>query len=794
MSSKMAPPPPSESLSYHAILNAAILILLVLFILMFTTYWFFEEKARIDQRFEQEVNVSQSILTQSTRWIDRGNYLYEITQNPDILEAILYLRDAYKEAGNDISAINLSDLDHRAETRLHGQYEFYIISSDGVIVSTTYPNDLGLDFRTLPGFYEKIQEMQKSGRFYPDRSVHGVDLSKKNRKYGYISTHDHQWLLEVSKEMDLVMPSTSAISYDELIYNIQRLHPAITGVDLYNWMGESIASLPVEGNTTRDPDLMEKITRVYTTRAVLRESHPDDREEVVYTFLPLYESSAPSNSFIHIVARTTFSTVEREKAVQSLLSLYILVNVITLLLAFCFAFYLSRRIIRPLSRIVEDINRIAHGDLNHRIRATGAAETRQIEQSINMMIGSLKETISALHQSKSELKDELLLRRRAEEKYQTIFTAAYDAIVLIEDGIIREINPEVSHLLGYPDHEVVGKTLLDFSPGIQSDGTGSTLKLEELISHVIDGGFVSTEWGFTRSDGELVETEVHLTRIRLSRNVLVQAIFHDITMENRAKRLLFEMNRRLEDEVRYRTRELEATVHELDSFTYTVSHDLRAPVRSIDGFSHILGIKAQETGNEEIIRYVQKIRDSTRMMDHLIDDLLDFSRVSRKVLDNTPIDMQDLVGRIVTTMTGSIPGCRVDVTVGHLPETSGDPALIRQVLVNLLSNAFKFTQNVSRPVVEIGSIFTAGRWVYFIRDNGIGFDMANANQIFDVFIRLNPVTEYEGTGVGLAIVKRIIIRHGGLIWAESRVNEGSTFYFTLHDPTVDPVRHHEPEE
>ena len=238
-----------------------------------------------------------------------------------------------------------------------------------------------------------------------------------------------------------------------------------------------------------------------------------------------------------------------------------------------------------------------------------------------------------------------------------------------------------------------------------------------------------------------------------------------------------QLNADLEQKVRERTNELEVANKELESFSYSVSHDLRAPLRAVDGYARMLEEDHAARLDEEGRRLLGVVRESSVRMGQLIDDLLKFSQVSRRALAVGPVDQRALASEVLAELAAAAPKVRVDL--GPLPRATGDRALLRQVWVNLLGNAFKYSSRREAPRVEVGARIDGGECVYWVRDNGAGFDMRYADKLFNVFQRLHSQEEFTGTGVGLAIVQRVIVRHGGRVWAEGKVGEGACFYFSL---------------
>jgi light-regulated signal transduction histidine kinase (bacteriophytochrome) len=260
---------------------------------------------------------------------------------------------------------------------------------------------------------------------------------------------------------------------------------------------------------------------------------------------------------------------------------------------------------------------------------------------------------------------------------------------------------------------------------------------------------------------------------------LVISMAMDVTERRAAERGVQRLNAELEQRVKDRTAQLEVANKELESFSYSVSHDLRAPLRAIDGFAGILEEDYTARLDGEGRRVVGVIRGEAKRMGQLIDDLLAFSRMSRQQVEAAQIDMMALAQAVFGEQAAQAPGRQLRFKVQPLPPARGDRAMLRQALANLFSNAIKYTRPRAVAEIEIGGRTEGEENIYYVKDNGVGFDMKYAGKLFGVFQRLHNEEEFEGTGVGLALVQRVIHRHGGRVWAEAKLNEGSTLYFTL---------------
>ncbi len=272
------------------------------------------------------------------------------------------------------------------------------------------------------------------------------------------------------------------------------------------------------------------------------------------------------------------------------------------------------------------------------------------------------------------------------------------------------------------------------------------------------------------------EEALHLLKIADKSRLALLSVVED---ERRVQEQLVKLNEELEDRVSRRTAQLEMAIKELEAFSYSVSHDLRAPLRAMNGFSKILQEEHLKNLDPEVNRILQIIIDNAKRMGHLIDDLLSLSRLGRLELKFSMISMKSMADSVFQDLISMQNKKKTKFRLHNIPDAYGDPSLVRQVFLNLIDNAIKFSSLKPKPVIEVDCHVTETENVYSVKDNGAGFDMAYYDKLFGVFQRLHSTSEFEGTGVGLAIVQRIILRMKGRVWAEGMVDKGAAFYFSL---------------
>ena len=403
-------------------------------------------------------------------------------------------------------------------------------------------------------------------------------------------------------------------------------------------------------------------------------------------------------------------------------------------------------------------------------------ETRRSARLRNQL-----QTLNAALEERVEQRTSAL--RESEERFRLVFEGVKDyAIYMLDpDGRVLTWNAGAERLKGYSSDEVIGRNFSCFYPPEALANGRPRGALEEAVRH----GKSEEDGLRVRKDGSTFWASKTITPLYDEGGGLrgFSVIARDITERRKAQEEILNLNQQLERRVHERTAELEATNKELEAFTYSVSHDLRAPLRHIVGFSKML---MEESGNSlsaEAKHYLQRIQEGTHRMGALVDDLLSLARIGRHEIRVQVTGVESIVLDVIDELKPDTEKRVIEWKIGKLPFVEADPALLKVVFQNLLSNAVKYTRPRAGAMVEIGSGQIDSEPVIYVRDNGVGFNMKYADKLFGVFQRLHRMEDFEGTGVGLATVHRIVQKHGGRVWVEAEVDKGATFYLTLGKAT-----------
>lgn len=517
-------------------------------------------------------------------------------------------------------------------------------------------------------------------------------------------------------------------------------------------------------------------TGIALPAADIREAYLEDETDDLWRFVAPVMSKAGDSPF-EVVERKEevlgFVRIEQSKATMSRVLMYIfLVNLgISVVFAAVFLYVLGRlaaRLTRPIVELSDAMARAERGDANVRAEIAGPKDIRDMAKAFNSMIAALEERELALRESRASY------REVADSVKEVIFQTDADGKWVLLNPAWREIfGIDVERALGYPLSEYV-----------VADDRETVREWHEKLRGGAEQD-VRFEVRFPRSDGSTgwLTVAQHVRYDEGGRFAGTSGILDDITERRLAAERLETLNQELENRVRLRTAELEASNRELEAFSYSVSHDLRSPLRAIDGFARMIEEDYADKLDATGMGYFSRVRAATQRMSQLIDDLLDLARISRAVIDRRPTDLTAIAADVLRELRDAEPERWIEAAIASDLRADVDPVLARAVFANLIGNAWKYSarRDVVRIAVGVEPQSSAAglESVFYVRDNGAGFDMAYADKLFRPFSRLHAASEFSGSGIGLATVQRVIHRHGGRIWADSQVDVGSTFYFTL---------------
>jgi PAS domain S-box-containing protein len=741
----------------------AFIILIAGIIIGITAIDYSNEKVAFERNSQVLQVQTEENLVEALQLTDSALKLYDNTMNRQMTDDFTIFIDEYNTSGNDPSRMDLAGL----KQKFGPDMDLYIINESGVIEYSTYAPEIGLDFKTIPYFYQYLNQIRASSGFFPDRVVRET-ATEKLRKFAYMPTPDHRYVLELGLSGDVLTRERGSLRYEEIISNIASHNPYLKDVRIFNSKGYFIGTEQV---VLPPPDIKKIIETVFQERKSIQYINQSTGITVKYLFVDLKDPDYGSDT--SLIVELTYDNLLFQEALTNLLISRIIIALIAVMICFFAVFLLSSYLSKPIQDIVDDVDKIARGDLDHKIRSSGSREFDRLEQSISAMVSTLKETIR-----KQQLIEETL--RQSEERYRAISDLITDYAFAMSMGPDKKFYIEWStfeQVFGVPKEEILSEDTWE-----QFVYQADREKVTDLIRALMINERYEGEIRLIGGRGEIIWINIRTQPVwdmRMNRLVRFYAAGKDITARKQVEEQLVTLNEELEARVADRTAQLGAINKELESFSYTVSHDLRAPLRAIDGFSRILLDEYGSMLPVEGTRFLTLVRENVAQMRKLIDDLINFSHMSRKSLNLETIYPHDLVRESLEELRSEREGRNIEMVIGDLPPFRGDPAMMKLVFLNFISNALKFTRNRPDARIEIGSFQKNSKTVYFIRDNGIGFDMRYCPKLFGVFQRLHPADEFEGTGLGLAIVQRIVHRHEGAVWAEGEVGKGATFYFTI---------------
>ncbi|HYG76716.1 MAG TPA: PAS domain S-box protein [Planctomycetota bacterium] len=526
-----------------------------------------------------------------------------------------------------------------------------------------------------------------------------------------------------------------------------RLNPVILAASIYNQDGKLFAGYSVENQNVVLPETAQRDGVVFEGDQ-LKLFHPmildNKRIGTVYLLVdlrPMYQQLNRSNAIAFVIV------------------------VVVFLFALILSSLMQRLVSRPILALAETARQVSEKkDYSLRAQKSSDDELGVLIDGFNDMLSQIEAREAALRESQRRVT--LLVQE-----------TPLGVIVFDTQFTVLEWNKAAERIFGYTEGEIAGKSGRCIMPE-DSWNMGGAAVWTDLLRNA--GGRRSIHTNI-RKDGRRIICDWYNTALAddSGKIIGVAAMVDDITDRKRAEDEIQKLNEQLELRVRERTSQLEAANKELEAFAYSVSHDLRAPLRAIDGFSQLIEAEYAERLDVRGRDYLRRVREATQRMGQLIDDMLTLSRVSRSEMKREPIDLSEMVQLIIDDLREREPQRRVEVVITPGIQATGDPRLVRIMLENLIGNAWKFTSRKADGRIEFGETTRDGKNIFYVKDNGAGFDMSYANRLFTAFQRLHTASEFPGTGVGLAIVHRVVLRHSGCIWAEGEVDKGATFSFTL---------------
>ncbi len=733
-----------------------ILFLIIVSVVLAGIWINFDNSRRTTQANAERLRViTESHIDNSFRMIDTGLKIYDNTYNEAMKDAFIPVMDAYTRSDGDPSHMDLSSLKQEI-----GGMDIFIINNQCVVEYTSLPRDLNLDFAIIyPYFCEYLHLIWNTSGYYPDRVVMEW-FNGTMTKYALMPTPDHQYIIELGIEAEQFTGERMRLQYSNVIDEVRAFNPYIDDVLVYQTEKRLVYNASYIPSP-EDSAMLDYLLWENRTSQVVKERDPD--RTIVWQVIDLRDPAYPSD--MSLIAKVTYDDEKLGKELNQIAFIHGLAAVLVILLGGLLAIMISRKISQPIENLVDDVNTIAGGELDHAIRPVPGLEFSTLSASIQVMVDRLK----------AEIRQSKVTEERFTDLVNLLPQGVFETDCI---GTITFANPLAYEVFGYTPGEITEGFSI-FSVIAPEDRERAREEFNAILAGKMTEG---TEYRGLRKDGNTFPIIVY-TSTRIEDGVVtgMRGTIVDITRLKQAEAEIRELNLELEQRVAHRTAELESANNEMEAFTYSVSHDLRAPLRAIDGFSHMLGSMTGTGFDTQAKRYIDVIRQNVRMMDDLINGLLTLSHMGRQELKLERESPEPMVRDVIAGILERTPERHIEVTVGTLPPCVADRAMLRQVFANLIDNAVKYTRYTSEPRIEVGAFSRDSRTVYYVRDNGTGFDVAYAAKVFAPFQRLHKPEEYEGSGIGLAIVDRIIRRHGGEIWVESEPGKGATFYFFIGD-------------
>jgi len=748
-----------RGLPFSVLLTGIIFAIIVVALLAGIWMNYVSSRYHLEKNAQNLRHMTESHIDTSFRMIDTGLKIYDNTYNDEMEEAFGVVNEEYARAGGDPSRINLSSLQEKI-----GGMEIHFINNQCIVEYSSDPPDAGLDFSVIyPDFCAYLHGIWNTTGYFPDRVVMDWNTGYLE-KFGYMPAPDHRFIIELGLHSEALSTERMELQHGDVIREVREFNPYVKDVLLFQKQKRLVDNASYVP-TPEESAMLDYILWENRSTQVVKD---DPGETTVWEVIDLRDPAYGADT--SIFAKISYDDALLAGELEKLALLHGLAAVLVVFSGGLVAMVVSRRVSRPIERLLEDVDRVAAGDICHPIRPAPGYELSLLAESIQAMI--------------DRLRAEMYQCRVSEERFVNLVTLLPVGVFETDlSGKVTFANPAGLEAFGYTPGDLRAGTNI-FSIVAPEDRDRAKHQFSAILQGQRTEG---SEYTGLRRDGTSVPIMVYTSARREGGKVTgMRGVVLDISRMKSVEAEIRQLNAELEQRVADRTRELERAMGEMEAFTYSVSHDLRAPLRAIDGFSHILSDSAGTRLTETELRAIRVIRQNVELMDQLIEGVLSLSRLGWKDISREWVDPVPLVREVIAELEALEKERTIEFSVRELPPCYADRVMLRMVFSNLIGNAVKFTRNVAKARVGIGSLVEDSRVVYFVRDNGAGFDMKYSQKIFEPFQRLHTQDEFEGSGIGLTIVDRIVRRHGGQVWARSVPGEGTTFFFTLGGDSGSP--------
>ena len=475
-----------------------------------------------------------------------------------------------------------------------------------------------------------------------------------------------------------------------------------------------------------------------------------------------YNSNYCGSLYLRIDPEDIYNKIEKSVLLMFVLLLALIIAV------YFISFRLQRIISLPILKLAEQTAIISQNhDFSVHLTPYGNDEIGILYNQFNNLLLQIL--------IKQKERDKVLEDLQESETHFRFLFEQNPAIMLIYDLSslkLVSVNEAFIHHYGYQQEEILNMKLTDLYP---ENEKGAIIELIKTLKGLAYTG----EWHHVKKDGTIINIETHSHSYIAENNAVRIAVINDITARKKVEEEILTLNAELENRVKERTAQLEASNKELEAFSYSVSHDLRAPLRHVNGYLELLSKRGVQQLDEKSKHYMQSILEAATQMGILIDDLLNFSRAGRMELKLDKVDMNRPIKDALNILEQDTKNRKIEWKIAQMPEVMADYAIMRQVWTNLIGNAVKYSRKRELALIEVGYTEDTQEYIFYVRDNGAGFNMNYAQKLFGVFQRLHSTEDFEGTGIGLANVRQFIKKHNGRTWAEGEIDKGATFYFSL---------------